>query len=301
MKRHAYIIMAHNEPEILEALLRMLDDERNDIFLHIDRKAHAMRQRFAAKRLSHARLFVDMQPLSVYWAHTSVMGAELKCLRTAAAHGPYERYHLLSGVDLPLKTQDEIRHFFAEHETSEMVGFWNAPKQLADATRRTRYYYVLNRTKGRGNPVAHALTAPVRNLLLAAQKVLGVRRKHGDWEIRKGPQWFSITQACCEYVLRQEKKLWQTFRFTLCPDELFMQTALWNSPFRDKVFDASDAEQSSVRAIDWTRGNPYVWQDADVPQLLASPYLFARKFSSTHMKAVRHLEETLSRTATEKA
>ena len=36
--KHAYLIMAHNEPYILEKLLKLIDDERNDIYLHIDKK-----------------------------------------------------------------------------------------------------------------------------------------------------------------------------------------------------------------------------------------------------------------------
>ena len=39
MKKHAYLIIAHTQPELLKILLKMLDDERNDIYLHIDSKA----------------------------------------------------------------------------------------------------------------------------------------------------------------------------------------------------------------------------------------------------------------------
>ena len=39
MKKHAYLIMAHTQPELLKMLLKKLDDERNDIYLHIDSKA----------------------------------------------------------------------------------------------------------------------------------------------------------------------------------------------------------------------------------------------------------------------
>mgnify|MGYP000904237774 CR=1 FL=1 len=35
--KHAFLIIAHNEYPVLEVLLSMLDDERNDIYLHIDR------------------------------------------------------------------------------------------------------------------------------------------------------------------------------------------------------------------------------------------------------------------------
>ena len=36
--RHAYLIMAHHRFDILGAVLLDLDDYRNDIFLHVDRK-----------------------------------------------------------------------------------------------------------------------------------------------------------------------------------------------------------------------------------------------------------------------
>ena len=38
MDKHAYLIMAHNNFGILEKLLMLLDDQRNDIYIHIDKK-----------------------------------------------------------------------------------------------------------------------------------------------------------------------------------------------------------------------------------------------------------------------
>ncbi len=35
--RHAYLILAHNEPKILQTLVEMIDDERDDIYIHIDK------------------------------------------------------------------------------------------------------------------------------------------------------------------------------------------------------------------------------------------------------------------------
>lgn len=39
MNRHAFLIMAHNHFDFLKILLKRLDDPRNDIYLHVDRKA----------------------------------------------------------------------------------------------------------------------------------------------------------------------------------------------------------------------------------------------------------------------
>lgn len=36
--KHAFLVMAHKDDEVLRALMRVLDDERNDIFIHMDAK-----------------------------------------------------------------------------------------------------------------------------------------------------------------------------------------------------------------------------------------------------------------------
>ena len=38
MKKHAYLIIAHNQFALLKELLKSIDDERNDIYIHIDKK-----------------------------------------------------------------------------------------------------------------------------------------------------------------------------------------------------------------------------------------------------------------------
>ena len=36
--KHAYLILAHNEFEVLNRLIESLDDVRNDIYIHFDAK-----------------------------------------------------------------------------------------------------------------------------------------------------------------------------------------------------------------------------------------------------------------------
>ena len=40
--RHAYLIMTHKEPYNLKKLLELLDDEDNDIYIHIDIKSNIL-------------------------------------------------------------------------------------------------------------------------------------------------------------------------------------------------------------------------------------------------------------------
>ena len=47
--KHAYLILAHNEFGLLQTLVSCLDDPRNDIFIHIDKKVKEMPKLKAAK------------------------------------------------------------------------------------------------------------------------------------------------------------------------------------------------------------------------------------------------------------
>lgn len=46
--KHAFLVIAHNEPQVLMALLRQLDATDFDVYLHIDAKAPDMQRQFAA-------------------------------------------------------------------------------------------------------------------------------------------------------------------------------------------------------------------------------------------------------------
>jgi hypothetical protein len=60
------------------------------------------------------------------------------------------------------------------------------------------------------------------------------------------------------------------------PDELFFQTIIMNSQLRDTV------ENDDLRYLDWSREPaPAVFTAADLPSLLESRQLFARKFDET--------------------
>ncbi len=288
--KHAYLIIAHNEPEVLATLLDCLDDERNDVFLHIDRRAGEMRRRFAAWQPSHCGFFL-LDSREVYWGDISQMEVEFHLFRTAHSHGGYAYYHLLSGADLPLKSQDEIHAFFQTHSGKEFVSYWEDERHQRDLHRKVRYHYLFTRHLKDKGTFVHALTAPLRNLTLLVQKLVRFNR-HAGVEFKKGSQWLSITEAFCTHLLSQEEKLMQTFRRTLAPDEIFIQTALHNSPFRAQRYRNEDGfEEENLRKIDWQRGHPYVWQEKDFEELMASPALFARKFSGKEPDLLSELKK----------
>ena len=115
MKRHAYLILAHKNPRQLRKLIALLDDPRNDIFVHVDRKA-TFRSEDWTRTCRHSGLYFLDRRIRVNWGGVSIMRCELALLEAAAARGRYDYYHLLSGMDLPIKDQDTIHQRSRIHQ-----------------------------------------------------------------------------------------------------------------------------------------------------------------------------------------
>ena len=293
MMKHAYLIIAHHEWRVLETLLTMLDDERNDVYLHIDKRAGELRKQVEHYSMKSAGLYVLPHPMKVRWGNFSLVEVEFRLFREALLHGPYRYYHLLSGVDLPIKSQDYIHAFFEQHRGKEFVGFFHGAVHEADIRKKMAYFYILNDQKKQKDGWEHGVLSLFRNVFMGCQKILWVRRPV-RFDCKKGSNWVSITQEFCEYLVRQcDADMVRRFRYTLCPDELFLHTVIWNSPFRCRIYDMDDMQRGSMRKIDWDRGNPYTWEEKDLAELLQSDLLFARKFSSRDLSVVNRIREAV--------
>lgn len=65
--KHAYLIIAHGELPVLETLLSMLDDERNDVYLHVDKRAHDLFSRISFFKMKKAGFYILQNPVKVFW------------------------------------------------------------------------------------------------------------------------------------------------------------------------------------------------------------------------------------------
>ena len=287
--KHAYLIIAHNEYPVLRALLSMLDDERNDIFLHIDHRSMELYEKIHSVQMQRANLHILSTRNKVYWGDLSQVETEYLLLETASAKEAYSYYHLLSGTDLPIQTQDYIHSFFQINAGKEFVEYWSGNRHQKDLKRKISRYYFFTKHLKRNNSKWHVITAPCHNLALIVQKMVHFNRKQ-EVEFRKGSQWFSITHNFCLYLLEKKPFVLQRFRYTLCPDEIFVQTLLWNSSFKKNIYNIEDNNIGSMRLIDWNRGDPYTWKIQDYTELVNSNKLFARKFSSQEEELIKLIE-----------
>lgn len=125
--RHAYLIMAHNNFEILEKQVLLLDSPNADFYIHVDKKAGAFPAEALAALPQHSKIvFTDRT--DVHWGGYSQIACELLLLK-AAFPGEYDYYHLLSGVDMPIKPRKQIEGFFQMHSGKEFLCFREKPSE----------------------------------------------------------------------------------------------------------------------------------------------------------------------------
>ena len=221
--KHAFLIIAHNEYPVLEVLLSMLDDERNDIYLHIDKRATELFQQIKKVKMQKAGFYLIENPIKVYWGDISQVQVEYLLFETALSHGPYAYYHLLSGTDLPIKSQDYIHAFFQQNAGKEFVGFWQDAAHQRDLERKVfRYYFFTKRLKDKEH-LLHGITALIRNLILAVQKISHYRRKQ-TFEFKKGGNWISITENAVKYLLQYKEIVLNRMKYSF---KLFYGTLLF--------------------------------------------------------------------------
>lgn len=273
MDRHAYLIEAHSNIIQLQKLFFSLDYELNDIFLHIDAKSKELAN--IEKYHFEKSNFVIVPSVNVNWGGFSQIEAELRLLEAATQKGHYARYHLISGGDLPLVSQKTIHDFFDSKSDVEFVHY--DYRYSADLFHNRMGLYHFLRDKISRN---QKVLVNVERFILALQKICGVNRIRSlDVELGKGANWFSITDACARYVLEKREWINETFKNTKCCDEVFLQTIILNSPFKDKRFyDEREKRYGNMRLVDWKRGNPYIYRKEDFEWLVSSGYMFGRKF-----------------------
>lgn len=279
--KHAFLIIAHSDYEVLRVLVNMLDNECSDIYIMVDKKA----QLPPNLHVKHAGIFMLKKRIDIRWGDVSLIKAEMQLFEFASANGSYEYYHLLSGNDLLIKPLNYIFNFFDQNKGKEFVGFTSKNDWL-EKVMKYQFFIKYYRLKGwRGNLI--------KSIAYRLEYIANRINKRSYESFRKGAEWVSITDDFCHYLIGKKDWIFKRFRYTFCGDEIFLQTVLWNSPYRENIYELDDEFKGCQREIIWEDDNPHVWgtspEDLDI--LRKSDKLFARKFSSKYPEIIDEVQK----------
>lgn len=261
----AYFILAHHRPQqlrwLIEALTQPGDGGRDTIILHVDRKSMLglKSERRGIWQMARALAaefpnVILMRPRFTNWGGWSLSRIQLDAIAIALnASADWSHFVNLSGQCYPIKSVGQIRRALAADPDQVFVEMRHLSSLPEDDW--------------------HLRWHPMLELPVRAVKFRGPRPPPEGFELAyKGSQWSILPRAFCEWQQRAEiaKPIRRYLSRLLLSDELIMQTLVRNGPWRDKV------------ALHYGREiifpGPKVLTRDDLPRLMRSPALYARKF-----------------------
>jgi hypothetical protein len=269
--RIAYLVLAHHKPAQFARLAQRLDHEDSAVVAHIDIKSdQGQFERALADAGATVRFTPDRQ--NVRWGDFASVRAELACLRLAVEQTQADYYILLSGVDYPIRTPEELTRELASGAT--YTESWAMP-DVEHNKPMSRLDYFFYPTKNRNSTPAKFFNSfllrklPKRNVA----KGLGGRQPYG------GSQWLAMPADVARSVLdfcTTESDFVRFFSRSRNPDEMFFQTIFGALPNVREL-------RPPLTFADWTRPEaggsaPATLKASDVPLLRDCGRFFARKF-----------------------
>ena len=261
--RIAHLILAHKNPAQLERLLNALAHPSFDSYIHLDKKTDITPFRYLAEK---PNVFLVTHRAPVYWAGYGTIQATINGFRAILPNPAYEYINVISAQDFPLASAENIYRHIAENQGTEFITCESIEDQWRDAaTRVTRWHLINWRIPGkfRLEKLVNGLLGP-RKFPIEGYKLVG------------RSNWFTLTRGAASYFLDfigNHPEVDRFFRYVWGADEFIFATVLYNSPFRDKI-------RESLIYVDWrgqTEGHPRLLTSKDLPKMLASGRLFARK------------------------
>ena len=262
--RLAYLIIAHQQPEQLAQMLYCIQHPDNVYLVMPDSKGlTGSEPALQAVVRRHPNVFIaparDMR-----WASWSLMQARLDGIRELLARPePWEVLINLSGQDFPLKSQEEIRAFFAANEGRNFLDIVEPEKVWNDP------YARIQRIRLEPPFMKSGWNVPKLRIDRWSRH-LGQARYVG------GRPYMALTRSFCQHLIESSHlPRWvKTLRHGYRPVEVLPHSFIMNSPHADTV------ENRLLHEEDWSAGgsHPKVFTLADRERLERSDKLFARKF-----------------------
>lgn len=292
--KHAYLIIAHNKFEQLKFLVSLLDYKYHDIYILIDKKSlfPVQIQNEIRAAAQYSNIYFS-QDCAIHWGGYSQIEAEMKLFSWALESGDYSYFHLLSGVDLPLASNDEIYAFFEANPekiflslVSQEIGL----KNRVDERVKYAHYFSNISSRSTNNKVIRKAISLYRKLEIAIQKTLRVNRLDKyQIEVDYASNWLSIDLESIRLLVKNQALIKGIFYYSVFGDEIFIPTMINKLGLQHKIYspirlkDQPEDFQGNLRYINWWDGSPHTWTDSesDKAQLLfakKSGHFFSRKF-----------------------
>ena len=284
----AYLILAHNTPGQLQRLISALQSKDATFYIHIDKKSNE-----SFKISQNNNIYIIKKRIPVFWGGYSQVQASLALLQEAKKNGEYDYYILLSGSSYPVKSVQYIKNLLNTYNGYQFIDLY--PMPLFDKTfDRVEYAFF----EGHQNRLINYFLMKTNYLIRKLNIKRSFPNEYKNMKLYGGGQWWVLTNSCTEYILKyivENKAFLNFYKYSFCPDEMFFQTIIGNSPFAGKVM-------NGVMHTDWSGDlKPAIINESHLDLLkneyISVPFgdnkrflLFARKFNDESEKIIKKID-----------
>lgn len=293
-----YIILCHKDADLVAAIARRLTTGTDNIVvIHVDAKSDI--EEFKRVIPDTKQITFITRRISVFWGGFSSIEATMEALQCAMTY-MCDRYVLLQGCDYPLHSNEYIEKFFEENRDIEFLKAYNVTKSVRKINYMKCHGYHIFDGIDRSNKCFATFIARA----FSAVNKFGIKYRKGfywdsinrkKYEIYWGWGHFALTHQCVEYIVNTYKNnvpLNRYFKHIFPVDETYLQTIVYNSPFKNKVRDGSEVDESLHQTVESMLNLTYfeypdlvrVFNDPDeVPKYVMDKYIFVRKVSMKYV------------------
>lgn len=254
--KNAYFIAAHHKPYQFEWVYSTIPRDALKI-VHVDRKSSEIIYD-DIKRVASSRGDVTFMPRrAVSWSGWTQVETEIRAIKVALQDPDWKYFIYLSGQCYPAMSSGEIESMLADAWPNNFIRCWSF-----DKIRELE-------------PDDYHLRRPAYIDFAGKIRKMPFRLPKSSLDVDyKGSTWHALTRDFCTWIVESDvpKKLARYFKYCLCPDELFFQAAIMNSPFREQRM--SDAARYFVFP------GPKTMRLEDLEDIVASNAMYARKFDA---------------------
>jgi len=261
----------------------LLESDKSIVIIHIDGKISPKdRNEIYLSLGEHENLHIisKCESINVRWGHYSQIKVMLLLMEKSLEY-EFKYFSLISGDDTPIKSNKKREVFFEESYIDNLEFIGCNPINNGEQRLYINHADFLFRKD-------HSLFKKIIRSVYIQYKSKFHRKDISHLpKIYKGSQWFSLTDHAIKYIiyyLNSNQNYLSSFEKSLCGDEIFFHTIIFNNSelIRNIYGIDSDIKDCAMggRYIDWTTGPdfPRTLDESDIEKISESNLLFARKF-----------------------
>ncbi|KUO57009.1 MAG: hypothetical protein APF80_15505 [Alphaproteobacteria bacterium BRH_c36] len=313
-----FVVLAHHQPQVFQKLIRNISTREVDVVVHIDSAASIEPFRYSASNVHYMA-----RRRRVRWASWSLTEVIIEGLAIALNFSDANYFIYLAGTDFPIRPNAELMDLLRDSHGQNFLNYYPLVPGIWGHALVARYR--LNEIKSRFIDLRRPndVSAPAwrrlgGTLVSKIETTLNARcmpRNTRFTNLYSGSSRWCLNRETIEYIVdfyrsSESRKLRRYLWSCANSDEIFVQTAVLNSPLKNQCIGFDEAAAQDIFAgrqppmpdekrvylhyIDWdpAREDPAVMVERDLSMMRQSRKYFACKFLDSQSLPVINMIES---------